>query len=104
MTGVQDCQPSLVPPTEETNCSLLISNSHAARSYYKQCHRVSPLPLCLLEALPTSFFQAPPSGSPAASTGICAGLRWVDGAPSFVLWLHHLADGTRTGVLDPACG
>lgn len=52
--------------------------------------------------LPPSFLQPPPTASPAARTRICAGFRGVDGAPSFVLGLHHLADGTETGALGPA--
>lgn len=64
--------------------------------------RVSLLPLGLPGALPPSFLEAPPSASPAACTGVCAGLRRVDGAPSFVVGLHHLADATGTGALGPA--
>lgn len=46
-----------------------------------------------------SASSEPPSGAPAARTRVGAGLGGVDGAPSFVPGLHHLADPTGTGAL-----
>lgn len=83
------CQPSSVPPREAATFSL--PNSHPAPSPSEQYPSRVPLPS---EPRP----RLPPSSAfrePAASTRVCAGLRRVDGAPSFVLGLHHLCRGVE---------